>query len=89
MQIDLHCCGGRRWHDGYATWNSAEAWKSGKSKEEGGMDGKVPASCCHDREDKDCGTINKKRNQDFYTEGCMEVLQERLHSDMEPMMLAT
>ena len=42
LQRDLHCCGGTDWHYGYKQWGYAEAWKSGKSKEEGGMEGRVP-----------------------------------------------
>ena len=89
MQRDLGCCGGKGWNNGYSTWSSTgKAWGGDLTTREGGMGDKVPDSCCKKISDKNCGSLKEDPNEDhdFYIDGCMEVLEQKLERDVLPMM---
>lgn len=83
MQKELRCCGGEKFDIGYQDWRTANIGLNKKS---------VPDSCCHD-EKKDCGAgLAKVRvgeiSLGIYKDGCIAILQSKLKTDIEPMMIA-
>ena len=77
LQIDMHCCGATNGYNGYNDWNNR------------GLDNSVPKSCCRTT---NCNVDNiltkddEDIRQTIYTDGCLDILKDKLENEVVPMM---
>jgi len=80
LQTDMHCCGATGGFKGFRNWD-------GRLDD---SERSVPDSCCRNQK-KDCGKgmldqDDEDIRQDIYTDGCVEILKDKLKEEVVPMM---